>query len=201
MKKNGFTLIEIIIAIFLVATSLVGIFAAFSVVTILASESADRLTATYLAQEGLEIARNIRDTNWLRMDFCQSNPEDPSCSPSPAWDDNGLNFSVLGRGADYTYDSLVESIDASYLKKDSNGFFNYLSGSDTKFKRSFLIEPFIDFDNEADHIKHIMVVVTWDKKATILNPGIKVPGVGLCGDYNCVTAEEVLYNWYNRVNQ
>jgi len=65
---KGFTIVEIIIAIFITSIVLMGIFSIFYVVTVLASDSSDRLTATYLAQEGMEIVRNIRDKNWLNMD-------------------------------------------------------------------------------------------------------------------------------------
>ena len=71
IKNNkGFTIIELIISIFILSVGLVGVFNALSVVTVLTAGSADRVTATYLAQEGMEIVRNIRDTNWLAMDTC-----------------------------------------------------------------------------------------------------------------------------------
>lgn len=65
MRTKAFTLIEIIIAIFLIT---VGSGAAFVVVqkTItFTSVSSSRLQAAYLAQEAIENVRNIRDTNYL----------------------------------------------------------------------------------------------------------------------------------------
>jgi prepilin-type N-terminal cleavage/methylation domain-containing protein len=66
--KNGFTIIELVISIFILSVAIVGVFSAYSMVTILTSDASDRLTATYLAQEGMEITRNVRDTNWLNID-------------------------------------------------------------------------------------------------------------------------------------
>src|ERR1035437_4630247 len=66
-ESKGFTIIELVISISILSVAVVGIFNALSVLIILTSDSADRLTGTYLAQEGMEIVRNIRDTNWLDM--------------------------------------------------------------------------------------------------------------------------------------
>ena len=65
-NQRGFTMLEMIIVVFLVSFSLVAIYGAFSVLILLNTDSIDRLKATYLAQEGLEIVRNIRDANWNR---------------------------------------------------------------------------------------------------------------------------------------
>ncbi len=64
--KKGFTILEVILAIFILS---MGIFSSYSLIeqTIAgASLNKDRLIAHYLAQEGIENIRNIRDTNWLQ---------------------------------------------------------------------------------------------------------------------------------------
>ncbi len=64
-KLKGFTLLEMILAIFVLV---VGILSIMSLIqgTISANALAvDRLTAVYLAQEGIELVRNKRDSNWL----------------------------------------------------------------------------------------------------------------------------------------
>jgi len=69
-KNRGFTLIEVVIAVSILT---IGVLAAFNVVqniTIYSKLTSSRLTATYLAQEGIELVRNQRDTNWLEgMDW------------------------------------------------------------------------------------------------------------------------------------
>jgi len=188
-------------SIFVLSIAVVGIFNAFSIVTILTSDSSDRLVAAYLAQEGMEIVRNIRDTNWLNMDTCISE----TCLYH--WDD-GLNLSSCsstGCEADYNSTVLSGSF-GSYLRIDpfkfdsaGSGFYNYdVMGSETKFKRKIKVSQVADADitdEEAlDHIIDVIVEVTWDKKATLLN---SKGAAGDCGPYNCITTEEVLYNWYN----
>ena len=91
-SSKGFTIIELIISIFILSVALVGIFSAFSIVTILTSDSADRLTGTYLAQEGMEIVRNIRDTNWIKMDHDCSGSA--TCTYTWLDVDNSLNLDI-----------------------------------------------------------------------------------------------------------
>jgi len=66
MKKNGFTILEVILAIFILT---VAVFASFSLIqqtVVGVSLNQSKLIAYYLAQEGVENIRNIRDTNWLQ---------------------------------------------------------------------------------------------------------------------------------------
>src|SRR3989344_3018190 len=65
MKSRGFTIIEMIISVFMLSGAVLVIFGSFSLMIILSRDSEDRLVANYLVQEGIEIIRNIRDTNWL----------------------------------------------------------------------------------------------------------------------------------------
>lgn len=68
MKNTGFTLIETIVAIFLLTVGVTGAFSLMQKVTSFASVSSSQLTASYLAQEGIETVRNIRDTNYLKSE-------------------------------------------------------------------------------------------------------------------------------------
>ncbi len=65
MLNKGFTILEVVLAIFILT---VAVFASFSLVeqTITAASlNQSRLVAYYLAQEGVENVKNIRDENWL----------------------------------------------------------------------------------------------------------------------------------------
>lgn len=64
-KSKGFTLIEVIAAIFLVTVGMGGAYTLIQRTTAFTPVVSARLTATYLAQEGIENIRNIRDTNRL----------------------------------------------------------------------------------------------------------------------------------------
>jgi len=63
--NKGFTLIEIGMAVAIMAIGVVGIYALVPRITSVASISNNQFIASQLAKEGLEIVRNIRDSNWL----------------------------------------------------------------------------------------------------------------------------------------
>jgi type II secretory pathway pseudopilin PulG len=212
-EVEGFTMIEIVISIFILSFTVVGIFNAFSIMTILTSDSADRLTATYLAQDGMEIVRNIRDNNWLNMDaYCETNP-DCTTNNDYSWVDyltsGSTNYSLNctnGCEADYTTNTGVAGAFAMapsasrYLFIDNtNGFYNYTGGTPTRFQRKIIIEPIQDVDGKSDHIIKVTVQVSWNKKATILSDNYPA-GVGNCDPHNCISAVETLYDWYNYTN-
>lgn len=67
MKKDGFTLLEVVLAIFILSLSAFGGFTLIQGTVISASLNKQKLTAYYLAQESLEAVRNIRDGNWLKQ--------------------------------------------------------------------------------------------------------------------------------------
>lgn len=66
-RKNGFTMIEMIAALFVVSVGIMGIFSLVSQTISYISIISSRLTAIYLSQEGMEIIRNIRDSNFLKI--------------------------------------------------------------------------------------------------------------------------------------
>jgi type II secretory pathway pseudopilin PulG len=206
--KNGFTIIELIISIFVLSIAIVGVFSALSVMIILTSDTSDRLAATYLAQEGIEIVRNIRDTNWLNMD---SPPE----GLSPTWTDSltGCDTNSAGCEADYTTTGSVSNAITHnfgrYLNINTDGFYGYASGTPAKYKRKIIITPVTDVDGKSDHIIKVTAQVSWNEKATILNSGVSAgnccpdPANPSCPSNvsNCIAAEETLYDWYNYATQ
>lgn len=96
-NQEGMTLLETVAALFVI---LIGIVAAL--VLIISSSSAarkteDRLVAANLAREGIEIARSIRDTNWLQI-------EGGAAGGPHAWDDG------LYSGTQYTAVPLFDDV-------------------------------------------------------------------------------------------
>src|SRR5688572_25491386 len=63
--NKGFTLIELIIAISLLSFGMVGAYGAMSGIFSSIYNSSSKLVAIYLAREGMEITKNIRDNNFL----------------------------------------------------------------------------------------------------------------------------------------
>ncbi len=64
-NHKGFTLIETLFAILIFSTALVSLMAIAGKGIAAASAAREQTVAHYLAQEGLEVARNMRDENWL----------------------------------------------------------------------------------------------------------------------------------------
>lgn len=128
MPKNavGFTLVEVIFAVSLITLGTSSIFSLMQKSNNLASLAKNELEAAYLAQEGVEIVRNIRDTNWLKQ----------RANPSLSWD-NGLIDCAAGCEGDYN-DASLTAYTNRFLKIDGS-FYNYDSGKQTSYKRKITI--------------------------------------------------------------
>lgn len=119
-NKKGFTLLELIVCVFIISLGLVGVLSL--VVQNVRAQYLNKnvLIASQLAQEGLELTRNIRDTNWL--------------SSGSSWND-GLttgNYKI-----DYSNGlSAVSGINEAKLYINASGFYDHVNtGTATIFKR------------------------------------------------------------------
>lgn len=65
-KNKGFTLIEVLVAVFILTVAIFAIFNVIQNLSIYYKTASSRLTAAYLAQEGMELARNKRDTSLIQ---------------------------------------------------------------------------------------------------------------------------------------
>ncbi|MBI2587954.1 prepilin-type N-terminal cleavage/methylation domain-containing protein [Candidatus Azambacteria bacterium] len=67
MYSSGFTLLETIVAIGILSVGIIG--GVVLMTTAVGSISGERLrlTAVFLAEEGVELSRNLRDQNWLKF--------------------------------------------------------------------------------------------------------------------------------------
>jgi type II secretory pathway pseudopilin PulG len=163
MKNKGFTLIEVIISIAIVIIALISALSLITFSTTSIRINKSKIIAAGLVQEGLEIVKNIRDNNWLHN--C------PACDRRTA-----ANWRIgLGTGdwrAQYNLENLI-GFSSIPLRTDSNGFYQYDSGSNTPFYRRINIQYIND-----DQIK-VIAEVTWTEK----------------GGIQSVSAETRYYNW------
>lgn len=142
---KGFTLIEVLIAMFVVVLGAGALFALVQQTTSFVTNPSSQLIASYLAHEGNEIVRNIRDTNFLKIHKgLEAN-----------WDD-GLTGCSAGCEADFN-DSVLGSFQDRFLKI-GGGLYTYDSGTNTIFKRKIIV------DSEETDVLEVETQVSWFEK-------------------------------------
>lgn len=165
-KKNGFTLVECLVAISIL---IIGILSGFILVTKAlynATVIQDRLTASFLAQEGIELVRNIRDTNFIR-----------------SLNESDINWRRNLEDGCYIVEAYEEKITLTkspcdsrklFLYDENLGLYNYQKGEQTPFSREIKIEKI-----SADEIR-VISYLKWKTKNT---------------DFD-LEVEDHLYNWF-----
>lgn len=140
---TGFTLLEVIIAVFILTTAIGGSFVLVNQTLSLTGVTQSKLIASYLVQEGIEVIRNIRDTNWL-----QGNNWDANISATTSY------------ALDYKSSGFPDPIcTGQYLKFDPTDHYNCSSGLETtKFKRRITVSKI------GDDQMRITVEVSWPER-------------------------------------
>ena len=164
MKNKGFTIVESLVAITILVLAVTG--AASAIQTGISSYifSKDQIIAFYLAQEGFEQIRNIRDENGLKnqdwLTGISANPSDP-CFFGNACIVDPINSNIPVRCNSGPGNCPVLRQNAS------TGFFGYdLSWPATIFRREIVLTQI-----NANEIS-ILVTVNWSKG--IVNRQFKV---------------------------
>lgn len=151
MKNNGFTLLETLLALSVIS---VGVMAAFTLSTAnlnTAKANYQRVLAANLAREGVEIVRNIRDSNWLKI---QSNFDCDTVTPGmqlcTTWDSNlDENKSIVDPYNSwdlYNSISFGNSVEDCFnhgdcrLKKNNLNSINHVSGVNTNMARLIILK-------------------------------------------------------------
>jgi len=128
-SNSGFMMIEAVFSIFIVGAVLVTFLAVMGNVYTQEFGKRDYVIATNLAQEGIEIMRNIRDNNWKSGKDAFTNP------PFPANVSGGTNYCV-DYNDNYSNNAPTICADTTTKLKNNNGFYRYsASGTNTKFSR------------------------------------------------------------------
>jgi len=153
IMKQGFTLMEAIVAIFLLTVGIVGVLSLVTQTISSATFSKDKLIAAYLAQEGVEIVRNIRDTNWLQ---------------EWSWN-NGLTAGNEYQ-ADYNDQNLFGFTGHPLNLETATGYYGYDDpGNATKFTRKITISEPATASCPAGGCLNIKVEVFWEEKGKLYN--------------------------------
>lgn len=170
--NKGFTIIELMVAIVVLSFGIMGAYGALLPFLNATHAVSYKFTGVYLAQEGLEIVRNIRDNNFIKS----------AKDRSVQWSDELLDCE-LGCQLDYKTETPAQTLSNrlkaynpdEFLKINEDGFYGYERGVNTKFKRKITIDNQLGAD-----IMKVSVVVTWDYN----NKPFSFETIGY------------LYNWY-----
>jgi type II secretory pathway pseudopilin PulG len=187
MKKNkSFTIVEIMIAMSIFSLVIGGSIVLIQQTLVMISLAKEKLTAYYLAQEAIELARSVRDNNWLQQQADSSFPWDngfPQQAFNSNVEDHSLDFEI-----DYNdpynpnqgQSSFTPSFgsDGRFLSLDSNGYSydtdcSTPSPNCTKFVRWLRI-------GQADGGIRIECHVQWRER----------------GRNHTIVVKEKLFNWY-----
>lgn len=146
-RNKGFTLLEMILAVAIITIGALGVFGAAARYSKLTQKERDNLVAAYLCQEGIEIVKNIRDTNWVQS--------------ASSWKD-GLTSCSSGCEGDFTDSESLSAFSSSdFLYIDgATGLYRYISSpgsGDVKTSYSRKITIIESGDDELD----ITVDVYW----------------------------------------
>lgn len=164
-KNKGFSFVEVMVSVFLVS---VGLLAALSLLTKGLSETMDsrnQLIASLLAQEGVELVRSVRDTNWA----------------------NGRDSFIGIPNGTYAIDYKLTGFDSSkkQLKLDSDGFYQGDAGTPTKFFRK------IDLSEPIPNQKTVRSIVAWGIAIATQIPSMSDCNTA----HKCAYTEDTLTKW------
>ncbi len=133
-RQEGFTLIEIIVCMSLITFGMMGVLSLVQQNVKAGDINKNRLIASQLAQEGLELVRNLRDQNWI----------------------DGVDWQVGSGGAGSATDIIQDNVYAidytgitdvvsandvlAKLYIDGNRLYRHGAGAKTPFSRIIVIE-------------------------------------------------------------
>jgi Tfp pilus assembly protein PilV len=135
--RQGFSFLEVMLVVFILGTSLVVFIQVISKGIGHSADSRDTIIASELAQEGVELVRNIRDNNWAHKTD---------------------GFTGIGNNSwtvNYNSSSLV-TFDGTGKLKWNNNYYTSSAGFDSKFSRK------INVAGDAN-TKTITSMVVWER--------------------------------------
>ena len=168
-NKQGFTLLEIAVAIFIVSFGILSVLGLMNYNMQAEIVSRNEFVASQLAQEGLELVRNIRDNNWLdHIDWSDGIIESD--------DDSDTYIIDYNKSPDFTINNIDE--DGAKLFLDFDGFYFLGGATTTNFSRLITIKDKDTAKNPPEYFTVESSVLWHDQKGA--------------HEYR---AETKLYNW------
>ena len=140
-KERGFTLVETLVALFILTMGLVPILVVGFSSRHVAETVKNNLVVANLAQEGIEVVRGIRDTNWVAS----------------------ASFAMGLNDGDYeaVWNSTTLMPDAGrFLNLSSGGLYTYSAGTPTMFQRRISVARTSPVELK------VVVTVYWNERGT-----------------------------------
>ncbi len=138
-KNQGFSIIEVMVCTTIILVTFTSIYTLINHSMVFHDLAYSKLTASYLAQEGIEIVRNIRDNNYIQ---------------GKKWD-AGLNSGYYQ--VQYN-SSQLDAYTGDNLKIDSSGLYNYNNGEVTRYNRM------ISIDKISNNEIRVTSIVKWSNR-------------------------------------
>ncbi|MES2986241.1 MAG: prepilin-type N-terminal cleavage/methylation domain-containing protein [Patescibacteria group bacterium] len=161
-NKKGFTLLETLVAIFILTLALTGPIYIATLAIRSSVESRDSISAYFLAEEAIEVVRNVRDTNAIIGAHWLSGLGDCHVPEWWAGDKELCNVQIAGDGT-YGFYPCVGSCPAMTFDPNSNFVYNNsvstASTIDSKFTREIYLQ-----DKEEDKEVELHVAIKWVEK-------------------------------------
>ncbi|MDX9913148.1 MAG: hypothetical protein RBS77_01040 [Candidatus Moranbacteria bacterium] len=188
-NKKGFSIGEVILSTFVLGVTMVSVLSLYNQGLKSFQDERDSIIASMLAQEGVELARNVRDNNWARRSGVDDT--DPATfasfgvSAGNTENDCRISYnSYVMNGEEIDYGSGILCAGASYaLYVNAAGFYTHNStgATATKFRRAITL----DYSNSDDIV--VTSFVSWDNGN---------PDTSNCTTANkCVFSQSTLTNW------
>ncbi len=182
-KKRGFSMLEAVISVFVVAIGLTATMSLVSNGLKHSLDSRDQVIAAQLAQEGIELVRNIRDNNWANGYESFGEGGSGTELPIGIGSDNDRYRCII----DYTGESSYKCDDSfgndDFTLSYVGGYYKYDVSNKTKFGRRVAV-VYYPVSEELE----IVSVVSWKNDA--------LQGSAGCNTANkCVCAKAFLTKW------
>lgn len=173
-NEKGFSFVEVMISVFILLVGIVTVLGLMASVLKNSIDAKDQEIAGFLAQEGVELVKNVRDTNWAKNNKSFKHPF-PNTNDTCRIDMNSSSIDC-------------HHSHSKNLYLNHNGFYVHSSGSSTKFKR----EIRINYDNG-----HASTCDSADVTSMVTWGGASFPAsLSNCNLNNkCVYTEVTLKRW------
>jgi Tfp pilus assembly protein PilV len=192
-KLSAFSIPEVVLSAFVLTTGIISVMSLFSAAHRGSFDTRNVIIASELAQEGVEVARNIRDNNtayrvenWTTGDNCQASMAG-NCDPFRYFPNGGnsrcsLNYNSAGSSA------FTCPITQTWINTSNTGLYHQAGGTATRFFRIIKIDH-----TGGSSTARIQSFVSWRDPGSNLNSN---GATAWCTPYNqCVYTELLLSTW------